>query len=95
MSNSTEKNDIEIERIATELRGFILNDLGRVGIEKLSSEDNLFQSGVLDSMGTLEVITFCEEKYNITFDLSSISEETFSSLEKLARSVQGYIDSKI
>jgi acyl carrier protein len=86
---------MEIEIIVSDLRDFILNDLGRIAIERLSSEDNLFESGVLDSMGTLEVITFCEEKYNITFDLSSISEETFSSLNKLAYSIVGYINAKI
>ena len=91
MNNATETPDAKMEAIASEVREFILNDLGREGIANLSSDEDLFESGVLDSMGIVEIISFCEQKYAITFDLSSIGEDTFSSLNKLARSIVGYM----
>jgi len=91
MSNAPKKTDFTVESIALELRGFILNDLGREGIASLSCDEDLFESGVLDSMGIVELISFCEQKYAITFELSSVSEEAFSSLNKLSGSILGYM----
>ena len=95
MSDITKENQADIEKIIEELREFILKDLGRAEIKLLTSEDNLFETGILDSMGTLEVINFCESSYNISFDLTSISEETFSSLRKLSDAIAGYVNAKI
>jgi len=84
MSHVSDKDEARLVAIAEELRAFIANDLGRHGVSCISIDDDLFGSGVLDSMGVVEVMSFCEARYQFTFDLSVIGEETFSSLRRLA-----------
>ena len=90
MDISEKSLDPRIEAVASEIQRFILIDLGRDSVADLSPDEDLFDNGVLDSMGIVELIAFCEQKYGITFDLSMVSEETFSSLNRLARSVLTY-----
>ena len=54
----------------------------------LADSDNLFAKGILDSMGIVGLITYLEEKLQITIDPEDITEENFSSLETITALVQ-------
>jgi acyl carrier protein len=73
------------------LRAFIAHNLGRGEVTQASDDDDLFASGLLDSIGIVELIAFIEEKYSIELDLSSVSEDTFGSLIRIARSIAGKV----
>jgi acyl carrier protein len=56
----------------------------------LDSEDDLLQSGVVDSMGVIHLTTFIEEHFGITVDDEDVVPDNFRSLDTMTR----YIASK-
>ncbi|MDP2207240.1 MAG: acyl carrier protein [Bacteroidota bacterium] len=44
---------------------------------------SLLGTGIIDSMGTLELISFLESNYNIRFDDEELVAENFDSIEKI------------
>lgn len=71
--------------IESSIRDFILATL-REGKPELTiaTTDNLLESGVIDSMGALEIATFVEETYGAHVEDDEISLENFSTLESIA-----------
>lgn len=72
------------------LRGYILeNLLPGEDPANLTDETELKESGILDSMSTLKLVTFLEGQYQIEFeaaDLEPVNLSSISSLERLVRS---------
>lgn len=58
--------------------------------EKGEFEDttNIFQKGIVDSTGVLEIICFIEETYNITIEDEEVTHNNFSSIENIAQFLQ-------
>ena len=54
----------------------------------IAANDNLFEKGVLDSMGIVGLITYIEEKLQITIEPEDITEENFATLETIAALIQ-------
>lgn len=46
--------------------------------------DNLIESGALDSFGIVEFLTFIEEQFNVQMDLEDIVRDNFSTLQKIS-----------
>lgn len=44
---------------------------------------SLLGTGIIDSMGTLELISFLESNYNIRFDDEELVADNFDSIEKI------------
>jgi acyl carrier protein len=57
---------------------------------RLSEDDLLFERGVVDSMGALELVQFLENEYEILIDDDEVTEQHFRSL----RSIADYVCSK-
>lgn len=72
------------------LRGYILeNLLPGENPANLTDDTELKESGILDSMSTLKLVTFLEGQYQIEFeaaDLEPANLSSISSLERLVRS---------
>lgn len=48
-----------------------------------SDEDLLIRSGVIDSLGILEVVAFVEETWNVSVDVAGITESNFGSIASI------------
>jgi acyl carrier protein len=76
--------------VKTVLRGFILeNLLPGEDPANLADDTELKESGILDSMSTLKLVTFLEDQYKIEFaanDLEPGNLSSIASLERLVRS---------
>ena len=73
----------------TELERFIIDELlsgSRPGIKP----DEPLTSGLIDSLGTLRLITFLEEKYGIQVGDGEVGDENFGTLGRL----QAFVDRK-
>ena len=46
---------------------------------------SLYEAGILDSLGIIELVTFLEEKYNIKIQNDEITIEKFGSINKMAK----------
>jgi acyl carrier protein len=57
----------------------------------LGDEDSLMKTGVVDSMGVLEVMTFLEDTFDVRPGDDEITEANLGSLRAIAR----FVDSRI
>jgi acyl carrier protein len=70
--------------VKNDLKTFINENfiMGRIEIS-LTPEISFIESGIMDSTGILELITFIEEKYSITIDDEELVPENLDSLKNL------------
>lgn len=75
--------------IKTALRGFILeNLLPGEDPANLTDDLELKESGILDSMSTLKLVTFLEELYKVEFEANDLDPENLSSINAIERLVR-------
>ena len=77
--------------IEQEIRQYIVEDVLFGDGKKLQRDTSFQESGILDSMGFLSLITFVEEKYAIQIKDREIIPENFDSLHKIA----GFVEQKL
>jgi acyl carrier protein len=65
------------------------NFLARKGQTGISNEDMLLDSGLVDSVGIFELISFMERTFGIQVDDTEIVPENFESISRLAAFVRG------
>lgn len=74
--------------VRARIRGFITENFLYMRPDfELGDDDALLESGVIDSMGVLEVLTFIEDSYGVRPEDDEISEENLGSLRAIARFV--------
>jgi acyl carrier protein len=75
--------------IKTVLREYILeNLLPGEDPANLSDDTELKESGILDSMSTLKLVTFLEEQYKVEFEAGDLEPANLASISALERLVQ-------
>jgi acyl carrier protein len=52
---------------------------------KLDQQDNIFNSGIIDSLGFVNLIGFISEVFEIEFEPEDLIENNFYSLERIAQ----------
>lgn len=52
---------------------------------QLKTDTPLFEKGIIDSTGVLELVSFIEEKYNITFQDDELVQDNFSSISAIEK----------
>jgi acyl carrier protein len=75
-----------------EIRRFILSAFLSGGSEEeLGDDDLLFESGIIDSTGALELVVFLEQRYGIQVRDEELFPKNFASVEK----IHAYVELKI
>jgi acyl carrier protein len=81
----------EIATYEEKVRKYIItNFLFEAADASLNRSDSLLESGVVDSTGILELVSFLEEEFGIAVRDDELIPDNFDSLEKIA----AYIDRK-
>lgn len=75
----------------THIREFILTQFPLARRKKIEDNDALLDSGIIDSMGVLEVTTFLESEFEITLTEDEMVSDNFQSIATLAEFVQSKI----
>jgi acyl carrier protein len=57
---------------------------------RLSEDELLFEGGIVDSMGVVELVQFLEDEYAVLIDDDEVTEQNFRSL----RAIADYVCSK-
>lgn len=78
-TKQVDESVIEEQLRAFLAENFILEDGGK-GLER---DESLTQSGVLDSMGVLELIMFIEEKFGVAIPEEDTLPENLDSIERV------------
>jgi len=75
-------------RVQERIREYIIENILFGDGEQLSVDTSLQESGVLDSTGVLEIITFVEEEFGIQIEDDEVVPENFETLNKMSEYVQ-------
>ena len=51
---------------------------------ELGSQENIFNSGIIDSLGFVNLIEFIREQYDIVYEPEDLTEENFESFDRIA-----------
>jgi acyl carrier protein len=54
---------------------------------RLSDDEHLFDRGIIDSMGALELMQFLQDEFGIQVDEDEMTEQNFESLRAIGRFV--------
>lgn len=80
MSESAERDDEAIEKI----RSFVRAQFPHAKQHLRSDDDSLLDSGVVDSLGVLEIVTFLTAEFGIEVTDEDLNPDTFGSISSLA-----------
>lgn len=54
----------------------------------MGNGDNLLESGIIDSLGVLELVTFMQQEFALAVADEDLSPENFQNIESMARFVE-------
>jgi len=49
---------------------------------------DLFESGIIDSMGVIELVSFIEERYDVSLDAKQMSADNFKTVNSILSLIQ-------
>jgi len=67
------------------IRSFVVEKFPLARKRNIKDSDELLESGIMDSLGILDLVAFIESEFNITVSDEDLSPENFSSIENVAR----------
>ena len=70
----------ETQTIDDRIRGFVLKHFPQARKNGLKAEDSWLESGLVDSLGILELVHFLEEEFSIQVSDEELLPENFQSL---------------
>ena len=71
--------------IEQELRRFVTDNFAFGQVDDLADDDSLLDRGIVDSTGVMELVSFLEETYGITFQDRELVPANLDSINRLAR----------
>ena len=82
--NSVPENRDAVLRI----RQFVLQKFPLARRRNVSDRDNLLESGIIDSLGVLELVTFMQQEFSVAIADEDLTPENFQNIESMVRFVQ-------
>jgi methoxymalonate biosynthesis acyl carrier protein len=80
------------ESIRDSLREFIVSQRDLEDASVLADDTDLFAMGVLDSLMTVTLVAFCEERFECQMEVEELSPENFSSVNALTTFIAGKLN---
>lgn len=77
--------------VLDKLRNFLLDKFPLARRHGLGDETMLLETGILDSLGVLEIVTYIEAEYQITLSDEDLVPDNFQTLSRLALFLDGKI----
>ncbi|MCP4782957.1 MAG: acyl carrier protein [Fuerstiella sp.] len=75
------------------IRSFILDQFPLARQKNLTDDDSLLHDGLIDSMGTLDVVMFLEETFDIVLEDEDLVMDNFATVSTLAEFVESKLPS--
>jgi acyl carrier protein len=71
-----------------QIRKFILNKFPLARKQQIKDSDNLLESGVLDSLGVLDLVSFVEQEFFVHVTDDELVPENFESIDRIAAFIE-------
>ena len=79
---------IAVGAIQPSIRAFILEKFPPARKRALNDDVPLLESGIVDSLGVLDVVEFVERTFGITIDDEELTSDNFGSIRRLTSFVE-------
>jgi acyl carrier protein len=79
----------EIQTISDRIRDFVLGEFPLARKRGIKDSDPLLESGIVDSMGVLEIVAFLESEFSFQISDEELVPENFKNIEQLTAFVNG------
>ena len=66
------------------IRQFVFQKFPLAKRRKVADDDNLLESGIIDSLGVLELVTFMQQEFSVTVEDEDLTPENFQTIECMA-----------
>jgi acyl carrier protein len=76
------------EQIAFQIRSYVLDKFPLARQHSLAEEDALLGSGIVDSLGVLDLVAFVEETFDVAVDVEDLQPENFESIARMTAFVE-------
>lgn len=76
-----------VDSTAGRIRSFLVNQFPLARQRAIGDDDPLLRTGILDSLGILEVVSFIEQEFAVHVDDEELVPESFESIATIARFV--------
>ncbi|MBI5194692.1 MAG: acyl carrier protein [Nitrospirae bacterium] len=70
-----------------QIREFIIKTF-MSGEGSIKDDENLFDSGIIDSLGLIKLLAFIGEKLKISVDMSDVTMDKFSSVNNIMKTLE-------
>jgi acyl carrier protein len=79
---------INSNNIGDRIKSFVLQTFPLARKKALNPKDDLLESGIIDSLGILDLVAFVEKEFGIAVSDEDLLPENFNSVEHLTAFVQ-------
>ena len=74
--------------ITTQLAGFIAANILKQPNRKISNDESLISSGLIDSFSLMDVALYVEDTFGVRIEDTELNAETFDNLTQLAALIE-------
>ncbi len=78
----------QFEEIRSRVRTFILEQFPVAQRASLGDTESLVESGIIDSMGVLELVTFIEAEFEVVLSDEDVVSENFDSIATISSFIE-------
>ncbi len=78
----------QLDEIRSQVRSFILKQFPATKRASLGDTDSLVESGIIDSMGVLELVTFIESEFECVLSDEDVVSENFNSIATISSFIE-------
>ena len=89
------ENLIKAMQIEDEIREFVLQNLYFSEDNSIGDEDSFLKTGVIDSMGVMELVSFVQSRFGISVAPAEVVVENFDSVRQLAAFIRRKLPAKL
>jgi acyl carrier protein len=72
----------------SQIREFVLQKFPLARKRKVTNHDNLLESGIIDSLGVLDLVAFLQEEFSFAVADEDLTPENFQNIERMAQFVE-------
>jgi acyl carrier protein len=84
----SEREAMEGDHLNAQVRQFILEKFPLARKQHLKDSDALLESGILDSLGVLDLVAFIEKEFAISVTDEELVPENFQTIDRLVAFIQ-------
>ena len=71
--------------MATDLVGLIVDEVGVHDGEPVNPETDLLLTGIVDSLGVVQIVGWLEDRFGIAIDPGDVTLENFQTVQRMVR----------